>query len=56
MKKRMRTISHDEVKKAIATYLAHGGRILELPAQKAVSIAMVGRRWSHTEIDLDYLN
>jgi hypothetical protein len=56
MKKRTALITHEALKKAIATYLADGGRIQKLPAQKTVSTTLVGRRWSNTEIDSDRLN
>jgi hypothetical protein len=56
MKKRITSITHEELRKAIALYLARGGRILQLPEQKTVSTAVVGRRWSSTEIEWEQLH
>ena len=55
MKKQTTTITGAALKKAIATYLARGGRIQKLPAQKTMQGAFVGRRWSDTEVDFDQL-
>ena len=53
--KRHSPIGQEELRQAIAKYLQSGGEIHKLPEQKAVSIAVVGRKWSNTEIELGRL-
>lgn len=53
--KRNSPIGQEELRQAIAKYLRSGGEIHKLPEQKAVSIAVVGRKWSNTEIELGRL-
>lgn len=53
MKKRNNLITHEALQQAISRYLKDGGRIVKLPQQKSISSALVGRRWSHTEVELD---
>ncbi|MCZ6748300.1 MAG: hypothetical protein O7D96_03330 [SAR324 cluster bacterium] len=53
--KRNPPIGQAELRRAIAKYLQSGGEIHKLPEQKAVSTAVVGRKWSNTEIELGRL-
>jgi hypothetical protein len=53
MKKPTNSVTHEALQQAIARYLKGGGRIVKLPEQKTISSAMVGRRWSSTEVELD---